>query len=156
MCVRMMEWNERSLGFQLLIEKSRMVKYWMLILLGFFLLFLFFLQHTYSTFLDCTGLVFREEEHYYVKIMVQEHDVSYLSHRQVLIGDRKETFQILEISDSYTIGNDGKNYREVWLSFPLLDSEKIENNILFLTIEKETLSGWKWIQKAIKKGVYYG
>lgn len=150
-----MLWNKKALGFQLLNHRSKIVLFWMTLLGLLIIVVILLLSRSYTTFLERTGLVVREEDRYDVRILVQEDDIPYLSHYEVLIKGRKETFQIQKISESYTVGNDGNLYREVLITFPLLEEEKIENNILFLSFKKENVTGFQWLTKQIKRGFHY-
>ncbi len=149
-----MSWNKKILGFQLLNQRPKLYKFWLVLLVFLVIVGIILLFRSYTTFIECTGLVAREEDRFDVRILIQEDDIPYLSHHRVLIKGRIEQFQIEHISESYTVGNDGNLYREIFLTFPLLEEEKIENNILFLTFQKERMKGFQWLKKQIEKGFH--
>ena len=150
----MMEFKNKTFYYYLLEQsRPRKVVHWITILI-LTLLFLFFFSYFfhYTIYQDYQGTVLEEGGEYYVHVLVEEDSgIIPLFSKEILVNKRDEKAEIIAIGDPF-YAVDRKKYRQLELKVPLEEGEKVQNNQVIISVEKESTTIWKKIKQEIKKG----
>lgn len=120
---------------------------WIMLLIIFFLIFLIIsFNYRYSIYETYLGYVKNDNLVLYVK----NDKLDSLCSLNLLIGNEKFDFKIIDISDEYYLVNND-NYYQVIIEVKLKEEWLIENNILNIVFEKPKTTIYEQIKKGLNK-----
>ncbi len=126
---------------------------WLIIVItSLFILGLLIYFYPYNKIKIYEGLVQKDNQDYYINILVLERDVNNITNKTLLIDNKKKDYKVINISSDYYLDNN-QRYREVTLKTIINKYSIINNNILELKfiIGKTTI--YQLFKERIRKGM---